>query len=56
MAPVDKKGNLARLHAAGVSVCTVTKGGIMSVVVQNEVIILDLSVKDLLSIIPSHWF
>ena len=56
VAPVDKKGNLARLHAAGVSVCTVTKGGIMSVVVQNDVIILDLSVKDLLSIIPSHWF
>ena len=32
---------------------TVTKDGVTSVVAQNEVIIPDLSVKDLLSAIPS---
>jgi hypothetical protein len=32
---------------------TVTKGGVTSVVAQNEVIIPDLTIKDLLSALPS---
>ena len=35
---------------------TVTKGGVTSVVAQNEVIIPDLTIKDLLSAIPSVAF
>ncbi|KAF8272230.1 fatty acid desaturase-domain-containing protein [Lactarius quietus] len=35
---------------------TVTKDGVTSVVAQNEVIIPDLSIKDLLSAIPSHCY
>jgi omega-6 fatty acid desaturase (delta-12 desaturase) len=32
---------------------TVTKGGVTSVVAQTEVIIPDLTIKDLLTVIPS---
>jgi len=35
---------------------TVTKDGITSVVAQDEVIIPDLTIKDLLSVIPAHCF
>ena len=35
---------------------TVTKDGVTSVVAQNEVIIPDLTIKDLLSAIPSVYF